>query len=113
MKGCAMSFGRVVCLLAAAFLYLPSTSAAQVQLTQVFSGLTQPVFIGNAGDGTNRLFIVERAGIIRVAQPGSATTTVFLNISSKLTSADGERGLLGLAFHPQYETNRRFFVFYT
>jgi glucose/arabinose dehydrogenase len=76
------------------------------------SGLSSPVFITNAGDGTNRLFIVQQGGIIRVLQPGWTTPTDFLNITSRVLSG-GERGLLGLAFHPQYSTNRRFFVYYT
>lgn len=76
------------------------------------SGLSSPIFVTNAGDGTKRLFIVERAGIIKVLQPGSNVPSSFLNITAK-TSTDGERGLLGLAFHPNYETNRRFFVYYT
>lgn len=84
--------------------------AARLQ-TRV-SGLFSPLFVTNAGDGTKRLFIVERAGIIKVVQPGSNVATEFLNITAK-TSVTGERGLLGLAFHPDYETNRRFFVYYT
>jgi hypothetical protein len=66
----------------------------------------------NAKDGTNRLFVVQQGGIIKVVQPDSTTPTDFLNISS-IISTDGERGLLGLAFHPQYKTNNRFFVYYT
>jgi hypothetical protein len=78
----------------------------------VISGLASPVFVGHAGDGSNRLFIVEQGGRIKVLQPGSSTPTDFLNISPKVL-AGGERGLLGLAFHPQYVMNGRFFVFYT
>ena len=59
---------------------------AAIQLTQIVSGLTSPVFVGNAGDGTNRLFIVERQGFIRVLQPGSSTPTLFLNISPLVLS---------------------------
>ncbi len=66
----------------------------------------------SARDGTNRLFIVQQGGIIRVLQPGATTPNDFLNITSRVLSG-GERGLLGLAFHPQYATNRRFFVYYT
>jgi hypothetical protein len=97
-------------LLAAALLFMPVTAAGQIQLSPVVSGLSSPVFVGNAGDGSNRLFIVEQGGIIKVLQPGSSTPTVFLNITPSVLSG-GERGLLGLAFHPQYTTNRRFFVF--
>jgi len=76
------------------------------------TGVTSPVFMTNAGDGTNRLFIVQQGGIIKVLQPGSTTPTDFLNITTRVLSG-GERGLLGLAFHPNYENNRRFFVYYT
>src|SRR5688500_941351 len=96
-----------------AMLCLPaSVIAQQIQLSPVVSGLASPVFVGNADDGLNRLFIVEQAGIIKVLQPGAATPTVFLDIRSSIV-AGGERGLLGLAFHPQYRTNGRLFVFYT
>ncbi len=76
------------------------------------SGLSQPLFYTSARDGTNRAFIVEQPGRIYVMQPGSASRTLFLDISSRLV-AGGERGLLGLAFHPQFSSNRRFFVNYT
>lgn len=84
-----------------------------VQLQPVLSGLTFPVYVTHAHDGTNRLFIIEKVGRIRVAQPGASTTTVFLDISTRVLSVDNERGLLGLAFHPQYSSNGRFFVYYT
>jgi glucose/arabinose dehydrogenase len=97
----------------AALVGVPSPLHAQVGLTHVVSGLTQPVFVGHAGDNTNRLFIVERAGRIRVLPPGASMGIVFLDITGTVLSSAGEQGLLGLAFHPQYATNRRFFVFYT
>lgn len=78
----------------------------------ISGGLSSPVFMTSANDGTNRLFIVQQGGTIRVLQPGSTASTEFLNITSRVLSG-GERGLLGLAFHPLYETNRRFFVYYT
>ncbi|HEX8185546.1 MAG TPA: PQQ-dependent sugar dehydrogenase [Blastocatellia bacterium] len=78
-----------------------------------FSGLASPVYITNAHDGTNRLFILEKPGRIRVAQPGANNTSIFLDISSKVLSSGSEQGLLGLAFHPQFAANRRFFVDYT
>jgi glucose/arabinose dehydrogenase len=84
-----------------------------IQLQQVLTGLSNTVYVTNSHDGTNRLFIIEKAGVIRVAQPGASTTTVFLNITSKVLSTDNERGLLGVAFHPKYAINGRFFVYYT
>ena len=100
--------GLVIAVLLAAS--VPVFSA--IQLTPVVTGLSSPVYVGHAGDGTDRLFIVERGGIIKVLQPGETTPTVFLDIRTKVI-AGGEQGLLGLAFHPDHEVNGRFFVFYT
>lgn len=83
-----------------------------IQLQLVVSGLSSPVYVSNARDASNRLFIVEQGGVIKVLQQGSSTPTVFLDITSRVLSG-GERGLLGLAFHPSYNTNGRFFVYYT
>ena len=85
---------------------------AAIKLTAVSSGLLNPVFAVHAGDGSNRLFIVEQRGVIKVLQPGAATPSVFLDIRPKVVSAD-DRGLLGMAFHPDYKVNGRFFVYYT
>ncbi|MEJ7624907.1 MAG: PQQ-dependent sugar dehydrogenase [Pyrinomonadaceae bacterium] len=98
-------------------LLLSATSWAQptssVRLVPyITNGLNSPLFMTSPRDGSGRLFIVQQGGVIRVVQPGSTTPTEFLNITSRVLSG-GERGLLGLAFHPQYSTNRRFFVYYT
>ena len=109
-----MKTPRIVAgLIVAASLALSPSLLGAIQLDPVVSsGLTNPLFVGHAGDGSNRLFIVERGGVIRVLQPGSSTPTPFLDIRTKLV-AGGEQGLLGLAFHPQYDANGRFFVYYT
>jgi hypothetical protein len=99
-------------LIAAVVLCFARDATAALQLAPVVSGLASPIFVGNAGDHSDRLFIVEQAGTIRVLQSGASTTTVFLDIRAKVL-AGGERGLLGLAFHPQYAVNGRFFVYYT
>jgi len=78
----------------------------------IASGLNQPVYLTNAHDGTNRRFVVEQPGRVSVMQPGSSLRSIFLDITSRVLSG-GERGLLGLAFHPQFASNRRFFVDYT
>jgi glucose/arabinose dehydrogenase len=88
-------------------------AAAALRLEPVLSGLNSPVFVTSARDGTNRLFIIERGGRILVLGPGASAPTVFLDISAKVLSTGGEQGLLGLAFHPRYSSNRRFFVNYT
>jgi glucose/arabinose dehydrogenase len=83
-------------------------------VVEAFPNLTfvRPVDIQNAGDGTDRLFVVEQNGFIRVFDndPGVASSSQFLAVSVTCCS---ELGLLGLAFHPQYESNGFFFVYYT
>jgi glucose/arabinose dehydrogenase len=92
----------------------PLESARRAALQQVISGLTRPVGIVSAGD--ERLFVVEADGRIlayRLTETGSATFLgTFLDIRA-LVSCCGERGLLGLAFHPEYASNGYFFVYYT
>src|SRR5688572_17537710 len=89
---------------AIAVLSVPTAAFAQIELVPVVSGLSSPVFVGHADDNLNRLFIVEQAGIIKVLQPGATVPTTFLDIRTRIL-AGGERGLLGLAFHPQYASN--------
>ena len=87
------------------------TNAQEVNLELFKDGFTSPVDIQNAGD--DRLFIVEQAGIIKILNPDATINPEpFLNITS-LISSGGERGLLGLAFHPDYSNNGYFFVNYT
>ena len=86
--------------------------ALSIKLVPVLTGLSAPIFVTNARDGSNRLFIVEQGGVIKVLQPGQASPTVFLDLTSKVLSG-GEQGLLGLTFHPQFASNRRFVVDYT
>ena len=76
------------------------------------TGFTSPVEITNAGDA--RLFVVEQGGKIKIVSPtGIISTTPFLNLTTSTISTGGERGLLGLAFHPNYLINGFFFVNYT
>ena len=86
--------------------------AQPVDLEPVVTALDAPVHITHAQDNSNRLFIVERPGRIHVLQPGATQPTLFLDITDRVL-AGGERGLLGLAFHPRFLLNRRFFVNYT
>ncbi len=88
-----------------------SVPAITVQ-TVVASGFTKPVMIANAGDGSKRLFVVEQTGKIKVVKNGTVLAQPFLDLTGQV-SGGGEQGLLGLAFHPQYQTNGFFFVHYT
>lgn len=83
-----------------------------LRLERAATGLSLPTDIQNAGDGTNRLFIAQQGGLIRILKDGSLLPTPFLDISSR-TRGQGERGLLGLAFPPDYQRKQYFYVNYT
>ena len=74
--------------------------------------IEQLIGIYNAGDSSNRLFGIEQAGRIHAIEQDK-NTTVLLDITEKVENTDWEQGLLGMAFHPDYETNNRLFVTYT
>ena len=78
----------------------------------VTSGLERPLFLTHAGDGSGRLFVVEQPGRIRIVSRGSLVATPFLDITERIDFG-GERGFLGVAFHPAYLKNRRYFVNYS
>jgi glucose/arabinose dehydrogenase len=75
------------------------------------SGLQRPVDL--QADGSGRLFILEKVGRIRILQDGQLLEASFLDITDRVGSSGNEQGLLGLAFHPQYAQNGRFFINYT
>ncbi len=83
-----------------------------VALAPMAGGLTEPVGLTHAGDGSGRLFIIEQQGIIRIWKDGKLLAAPFLDLRRQVT-AGGERGLLGLAFHPKFSTTGRLFVNYT
>jgi Ca2+-binding RTX toxin-like protein len=90
----------------------PQSDASSIAATRVASGLTQPVFAGAAPGDTGRLFIVEKTGLIKILDlgTGQVLATPFLDVSSQILS-DGERGLLGLAFDPNYASNGLFYIY--
>ncbi|HEY6058635.1 MAG TPA: PQQ-dependent sugar dehydrogenase, partial [Candidatus Limnocylindrales bacterium] len=84
----------------------------RLTLEPVVNGLQSPIGIVNAGDGSGRLFVIEQAGRIRVVRDGALVDEPFLDIADRVASG-GERGLLGLAFHPSFPSDPRLFVDYT
>ncbi len=84
----------------------------ELQLELVSSALVDPVGLANAGDGSRRLFVVERAGRIRIVESNGTLGAIFLDIASRVRSESSEQGLLGLAFHPNYVGNGFFYVNY-
>ena len=95
-----------------------ANAGATLATTQVASGLNRPVALAHAPGDTGRLFIVEQRGIIKILDlnTGTVNATSFLNIDGVVNNGytgNGERGLLGLAFHPDYANNGFFYVNYT
>lgn len=78
---------------------------------QIVSGLDKPLGLTHAGD--ERLFILEQPGLIRILREGQLLPVPFLDIRSLVQDDASERGLLGLAFHPQFAQNGFFYVNYT
>lgn len=98
---------------------IPQLISAQpptISYQSVITGLSGPVDVVNAGDGTNRLFVVEQAGNIKVWN--GTTLSLFANLGAtgaNIITSGGERGLLSMVFHPDYDgvINRYFYVYYT
>ena len=96
---------------------LTGTGSSQVSFVNAFPNLSfsLPLFLTHAGDGTNRIFVVQQRGLIKVFPNDSNTASMqnFLDVSNLVSQSGNERGLLGLAFHPNYTSNRYFYIYYT
>ncbi len=84
-----------------------------VKFETVAAGLTEPLFLTHAGDGSNRLFIIQRDGKILIHKNGGLNALPFLDVGVLLANDGREQGLLGLAFDPNYEVNGKFYIAYT
>jgi glucose/arabinose dehydrogenase len=105
----AAPFALVLLVLASA---VPPAASAAVTLDELASGLDPLTQVTSARDGSGRLFLVERRGIIEVFKDGAVQPGSFLDMRP-MVEAGGERGLLGLAFHPQFAANGLLYVFFT
>ena len=86
----------------------------KITLTTLSGGLDKPDYVTHAGDGSGRIFIVERAGSIRIYKNGALLPTPFLSITNRVESLSfEERGLLSVAFPPSYTVKGHFYVYYT
>jgi len=90
----------------------PPAGTSVIALTPFVSGFTAPLDFQVPDDGSGRVFIVQQAGAILVVSGGALLPTPFLDITSKVNFDGAEQGLLGLAFHPGYSQNRRFYINY-
>jgi glucose/arabinose dehydrogenase len=87
------------------------TGPVSLKLETVAGGFSFPLYL-TAPANDSRLFVVEKGGQIKIIQNGATLAAPFLDISSRI-SQSGERGLLSMAFHPQYASNRQFYIYYT
>lgn len=88
-------------------------NSADYEWQLITSGLNRPVDLQSAQDGSGRLFIIEKYGVIRIYQNGQLLDQPFLNIDDRVNDSGNEMGLLGLAFHPNFEQNGWFYLNYT
>lgn len=86
----------------------PTAQQITLSLEEVASGFRAPLFVTHAGDGSNRAFVVEKGGVIRLLADGQT----FLDITDRVNARGSEQGLLGLAFHPRFRDNGYFYVNY-
>lgn len=98
--------------LAAAGVVLWASPAGAVKTVRIMTGLDQPVYLCSPPGDYHRLFVLEQTGAIRIIKDGALLTRPFLDVDA-LSSCCNERGLLGLAFHPNYAANGFFYVDYT
>ena len=85
----------------------------ELTLTRIAAGFSAPVHIAHAGDGSGRLFVVERAGLVHIVRNGVVAPTPFLDISSRVNASGSEQGLLSIAFPPDFARKRHFYVNYS
>ena len=90
-----------------------SSGGLGIEVQVVATGFERPIFVGNAGDASGRLFVVEKHGRILVVQDGQVAAEPFLDIADRVRSQAYEQGLFSVAFHPGYPHNGRIFVDYT
>src|SRR5216684_3777106 len=90
----------------------PPAGPSIIALAPFVNGFSGPTDFQSPDDGSGRIFIVQQTGTIRVISGGSLLTSSFLDITSKVNFDGAEQGLLGLAFHPSYSQNRRFYLNY-
>jgi len=92
--------------------YCTAKSGTNLKLVEVATGLERPVFV-TAPRGDARIFVIEQPGRIRIIKDGRLLDAPFLDLTDRVFSGGDEQGLLGLAFHPRFAENGRFFVDYT
>ena len=103
---------RLASLALVAALFVPAAGAQSFTATLVANGLSAPIALDSPPGDTSRIVVARQNGVIRLIKDGTLVATPFLDASA-LTVGSGERGLLGIAFHPDYTTNGKFYISYT
>ncbi len=96
--------------------YKKEVRSSDIQLKQIAEGFTAPISLVSPDDSSGRLFVVDQIGIIKIIKNGKVLDEPFLDVRDKMVELNeeyDERGLLGLAFHPNFRNNGRFFVYYS
>lgn len=103
---------RLFLVFASSLLVAACANTSAQELSHVVGGLDRPLGVVNAADGSGRLFVLEQRGTVRIVQDGALLDGFFVDIRDRVTTG-GERGLLGLAFPPDFATSRNIFVSYS
>lgn len=93
-----------------------ASSVISVRLKEVVTNLNSPIAFADPADGSGRFFIAEQGGLIRIMKDGKLLERPFLSLKDKMVSLNAfydERGLLGFVFHPDFRSNRKFYVYYS
>ncbi len=90
-----------------------AVAATPLTTERIASGLDRPIYVTAAGGDHHRLFVVEQRGLIKIIKDGAVLSTPFIDLTGTVSQTGSERGLLGLAFHPSYDSNGFFYVNYT
>ncbi len=112
LRTAILVLGTLIAVIGAPVTVSGATSFSITLARRTTHDFAAPTQVTNADDGTNRMFVVEQRGTIRVVKNGVVQAGYFLDIRSRVEDG-GERGLLGVAFHPDFKTNRRLFAYYT
>lgn len=117
MRFSVLSLLLFLCVVACKKVDVPKPEPGELGLKLIAQELVSPIALASPDDGTHRLFVVDQVGKIWIIdKDGKMMPDPFIDISSKLVTLNpfyDERGLLGLAFHPSYKTNGKFYLFYT
>ena len=106
-----LQFLLILCIFYLLLPWHPATADGGIQLVEVVGGLSEPVFVTHANDGSGRLFVVEKQGTIRIVQNGQLLPGIFLDIQDRVSNS-GEAGFLSVAFPPDYAQSGYFIVYY-